>query len=54
MNWFIHHVNLEAHDVVKTANFFRDVISLKEGLWTYPERIGKIGHSKDTLAYFGT
>ena len=54
MNWFIHHVNLEAHDVAQTASFFRDIIGLEEGQWTYPERIGKIGHSDDTLAYFGT
>ena len=54
MSWYIHHVNLEAHDVAQTANFFRDIIGLKEGQWTYPEIIGKIGHSDDTLAYFGT
>ena len=54
MSWYIHHVNLEAHDVAQTASFFRDIIGLKEGQWTYPEIIGKIGHSDDTLAYFGT
>ena len=26
MSWYIHHVNLEAHDVAQTANFFRDII----------------------------
>ena len=54
MSWYIHHVNLEAHDVAQTASFFRDIIGLEEGQWTYPEIIGKIGHSDDTLAYFGT
>ena len=54
MSWYIHHVNLEAHDVAQTAGFFRDIIGLKEGQWEYPETIGKIGHSGDTLAFFGT
>ena len=31
MSWYIHHVNLEAHDVAQTASFFRDIIGLKGG-----------------------
>jgi catechol 2,3-dioxygenase-like lactoylglutathione lyase family enzyme len=54
MSWYIHHVNLQAHDVLKTAAFFRDIVGMEEGTWTYPENTGKVGHSPDTLAYFGT
>ncbi len=54
MSWFIHHVNLQAHDVKKTADFFRDIIGLEEGEWSYPDIKGKIGHTPETLAYFGT
>lgn len=54
MSWYIHHVNLEAHDVRETAAFFRDIVGLEEGVWTYPEVTGQVGHNPDTLAYFGT
>jgi len=54
MSWYIHHVNLEAHDVRETAAFFRDIVGLEEGTWTYPEKTGQVGHNPDTIAYFGT
>lgn len=54
MSWYIHHVNLEAHDVRETAAFFRDTVGLEEGTWTYPEKTGQVGHNPDTMAYFGT
>ncbi|MBH68483.1 MAG: hypothetical protein CMM58_09035 [Rhodospirillaceae bacterium] len=54
MSWFIHHVNLEAHDVRQTAEFFRDIIGMTEGTWQYPEKIGRVGHNSETIAYFGT
>ena len=54
MSWYIHHVNLEAHDVKQSAEFFRDIIGMDEGTWTYPETVGKVGHNPETIAYFGT
>ena len=54
MSWYVHHVNLQAHDVRQAAAFFRDVVGLEEGTWTYPEVTGKVGHNPDTIAYFGT
>ena len=41
MSWYIHHVNLEAHDVAQTASFFRDIIGLEEGQWTTLKELGK-------------
>ncbi len=54
MTWYVHHVNLQAHDVVETAAFFRDIIGLEDGVWAYPDQVGAVGHNPDTLAYFGT
>jgi catechol 2,3-dioxygenase-like lactoylglutathione lyase family enzyme len=54
MSWYIHHVNLEAHNVRESAEFFCNIIGLSEGKWKYPETVGKVGHSADTIAYFGT
>ena len=56
MDWYIHHVNLPAHDVGQSRIFFRDIIGLPEGEWTYPpsEQMGEVGHNPDTIAYFGT
>jgi len=53
MGWFIHHINLQAHDVRETAAFYRDIVGLEEGEWRYPERPGEVGHSPDTIACFG-
>lgn len=52
--WFIHHVNLQAHDVPQAARFFREIIGLEDGVWSYPETVGEIGHDSDSMAYFGT
>lgn len=54
MDWSIHHVNIQAHDVKATAAFLRDVIGLPPGEWTYPDRPGELHHRDDTIAYFGT
>ena len=53
-DWYVHHVNLQAHDVTETARFFRDIIGLEDGTWRYPETVGEIGHTSETIAYFGT
>jgi catechol 2,3-dioxygenase-like lactoylglutathione lyase family enzyme len=56
MDWYIHHVNLPAHDVALSRTFYRDIVGLPEGEWTYPPagQLGEVGHNADTLAYFGT
>lgn len=36
MSWAIHHVNLPAPDVRASAAFYRDVLGLTEGAWTFP------------------
>jgi catechol 2,3-dioxygenase-like lactoylglutathione lyase family enzyme len=59
MSWYVHHVNLQAHDVRQAAAFFRDIVGLEEGTWTYPETAspgttGNLGHGPDTIATFGT
>jgi catechol 2,3-dioxygenase-like lactoylglutathione lyase family enzyme len=54
MSWYVHHVNLEAHDVRESVAFFRDIVGLEEGSWSYPERTGKVGSTSETLALFGT
>jgi catechol 2,3-dioxygenase-like lactoylglutathione lyase family enzyme len=54
MSWYIHHVNLQAHNVRESADFFCNIVGLPEGEWTYPERVGHVGHSPETIAFFGT
>ena len=56
MSWSIHHVNLQAHDVPRTTGFLRDLIGLTEGEWIYPpaDQMGKIGHDRDHIGYFGS
>ena len=56
MDWSIHHVNIQAHDVRATAAFWRDMIGIPQGTWTYPpsHQVGKVGHDDDHIAYFGT
>ena len=56
MDWSIHHVNIPAVDVRKTAAFLGDIIGIPKGTWAYPpaEQMGKIGHDDDHIAYFGT
>lgn len=54
MGWFIHHVNIQAYDVPEAAAFYRDVIGLKDGVWVYPEAVGEVGHSPESIAAFGS
>ncbi len=53
MGWFIHHVNIEAHDVPQSVAFYRDILGLKQGEWNYPEG-AELGLGADQLAVFGT
>lgn len=43
MSWAIHHVNLPAPDVRASAAFYRDVLGMAEGAWTFPPA-GQVGH----------
>ncbi|MEM7406329.1 MAG: VOC family protein [Pseudomonadota bacterium] len=54
MGWFIHHVNLQAHDVIEAAAFYREIIGLRDGVWAYPETVGYVGHDPETIAAFGS
>ena len=54
MGWFVHHVNVQAHDVRQSAAFYRDIIGLKDGAWVYPETVGEVGHNPDSIAAFGS
>lgn len=55
MDWSIHHVNLQAHDVKATAAFLRDIIGLPQNKnWDYPDTPGELHHRDDTIAFFGT
>ena len=53
MGWFIHHVNIEAHDVQESVVFYRDVLGLSQGKWNYPDG-AELGLGADKLAVFGS
>ena len=53
MGWFIHHVNIEAHDVQESVVFYRDVLGLSQGEWNYPDG-AELGLGADKLAVFGS
>lgn len=52
MTWSIHHVNLEAKDVRRTAAFYASVLGMAEGAWAFPESRGYIPGAPDRLALF--
>jgi catechol 2,3-dioxygenase-like lactoylglutathione lyase family enzyme len=54
MGWFIHHVNIQAFDVRESADFYRNIIGLRDGVWVYPEQTGDVGHNPDSIAPFGS
>ncbi|MDB5511932.1 MAG: glyoxalase/bleomycin resistance protein/dioxygenase [Enterovirga sp.] len=35
MNWFIHHINIPAHDLEKSTVFYRDILGLNQAHPTY-------------------
>ncbi|MEM7490977.1 MAG: VOC family protein [Pseudomonadota bacterium] len=53
MGWSIHHVNLQARDVRRTAAFYTDVLGMAERPWTFPERRGYLPGDPDRLALLG-
>ena len=52
MSWSIHHVNLQAKDVRKTAAFYTSILGMTEGEWVLPESAGYIPVAADRLALF--
>ena len=54
MSWAIHHVNLPATDVRRSAAFYRDVLGLAEGTWTFPpaDQVGYISADPARLTIF--
>jgi catechol 2,3-dioxygenase-like lactoylglutathione lyase family enzyme len=56
MHWSIHHVNVCSPNVARTRAFFKDLLGLSTGTWSYPdaENLGEVGHNDDSIAYFGT
>ncbi len=54
--WYIHHVNIPAHDLEASVAFFRDLVGLEEGIWDYPDGAAASSINKDgrSLALFGT
>lgn len=53
--WYLHHVNLPAHDVATAAAFYRDLIGLAEGTWRAPAdtQVGDITSNRAMLTFFG-
>lgn len=37
MGWFVHHVNISAHNVRECAAFFNKAAGMEEGVWVYPD-----------------
>ena len=53
MGWFIHHVNIQAHDVQESAAFYREVLGMEEGAWRFPAGVD-LQMGSDRLVLFGT
>lgn len=52
MAWSIHHVNLQARDVRKTAAFYAAIMGMEEKDWVFPQARGYIPGDPDKLALF--
>lgn len=52
MSWSIHHVNIQAQDVRRTAAFYTSILGMQQGEWVLPENAGYIPITKDRLALF--
>ena len=53
MTWTIHHVNLEARDVVGTAQWYRDMLGMELRGWAFPDSRGYLPGAPDKLALMG-
>lgn len=54
MPWSIHHVNLQAPDVRRTAQFYAAVLGMEEAAWTFPEKRGAVSNDPAELTLFPT
>ena len=56
MTWSIHHVNLQATDVRASAKFYREILGMAEGRWTFPppEQTGHLSADPARLTLFPT
>jgi catechol 2,3-dioxygenase-like lactoylglutathione lyase family enzyme len=54
MNWSIHHVNLAATDVRKTAKFYAAILGMQETAWVFPpaDQTGAIPNDPARLTLF--
>ena len=52
MAWSIHHVNLEARNVRRSAAFYSAILGMDEGAWEFPSSRGYIPSEPDRLALF--
>jgi catechol 2,3-dioxygenase-like lactoylglutathione lyase family enzyme len=50
MAWSIHHVNLQAKDVRRTAAFYSDILGMQEKPWVFPQSRGYLPGDPDKLA----
>ena len=50
MTWSIHHVNLEASDVQRTAAFYATMLGMAQKDWVFPASRGYLPGSPDKLA----
>lgn len=50
MGWSIHHVNLQARDVRRTAAFYQAILGMEERAWAFPESRGYLPGAPDKLA----
>ena len=50
--WGIHHVNLQAHDVRETADFFREIAGMEEGRWDRGTTQGDFSDDPTDLTIF--
>lgn len=53
MGWSIHHVNLQARDVRRTAAFYTDILGMTERDWVFPDTRGYLPGDPDKLALLG-
>jgi catechol 2,3-dioxygenase-like lactoylglutathione lyase family enzyme len=54
MDWFIHHVNIQAYDVPEAVAFYRDIVGMREAVWSYPDAAGDFARDPSSVAAFGS
>lgn len=54
MSWSIHHVNLPATDVRRSAHFYNEILGMTEAAWRFPpaEQVGHISADPARLTLF--